>query len=51
MEIDERHTVEEASETRQCAEYELIAATSVNINEPITGNTVTTVHKSYPQRV
>ena len=34
VEIDEKHTVEEASETRQCAEYELIATTSVDINEP-----------------
>ncbi len=32
--IDEKNTVEEASETRQCAEYELITATSVDINEP-----------------
>ena len=46
MEIDEKHTVEEASEMRQCAEYELIAATSVDINEPNTGNTVTDVHES-----
>jgi hypothetical protein len=46
VEIDEKHTVEEASETRQCAEYELIAATSVDINEPNTGNIVTAVHES-----
>ena len=44
--IDEKNTVEEASETRQCAEYELITATSVDINEPNTGNTVTAVHES-----
>ena len=46
VEVDERHTVEEASKTRQYAEYELIAATSVDINEPNTGNTVTDVHES-----
>jgi hypothetical protein len=46
VQIDEKHTVEEASKTRQCAEYELIAPTSVDINEPNTGNTVTAVHKS-----
>ena len=45
VEVDEKHTVEEASETRQYAEYELIAATSVDINEPSTGNKVTTVHE------
>ena len=46
VEVDEKHTVEEASETRQYAEYELITATSVDINEPSTGNTVTAVHES-----
>jgi NADPH-dependent curcumin reductase CurA len=46
VEVDEKHTVEEASETRQYAEYKLIAATSVDINEPNTGNTVTAVHES-----
>jgi NADPH-dependent curcumin reductase CurA len=46
VEVDCKHTVEEASETRQYAEYELIAATSVDINEPSTGNTVTAVHES-----
>ena len=34
VEFDEKHTVEEASKTRQNAEYELIATTSVDINEP-----------------
>ena len=46
VEVDEKHTVEEASETRQYAEYELIAATSVDINEPSTGNIVTAVHET-----
>ena len=44
--LHKKHTVEEASETRQYAEHELIAATSVDINEPSTGNTVTAVHES-----
>ena len=48
--VDEKHTVAKASETRQYAEYELIAATSVDINEPSTGNKVTTVHESNHNR-
>jgi NADPH-dependent curcumin reductase CurA len=46
VEVDEKHTAEEASKTRQYAEYKLIAAISVDINEPTIGNTVTAVHKS-----
>jgi hypothetical protein len=46
VEVDEKHTVAKASETRQYAEYELIAATSVDINGPSIGDKVTTVHES-----
>ena len=45
VKIDEKHTVAEASKTRQNAEYELIATTSVDIIKH-TGNTVTAVHES-----
>ena len=46
MEFDEGHTVEEASKTRQNAEYELIATTSVDNIKPYTGNTATADHET-----
>ena len=46
VEFDEGHTVEEASKTRQNAEYELIATTSVDNIKPYTGNTATADHET-----
>ena len=46
VEFDEKHTVEEASKTRQNAEYVLIATTSVDIIKQYAGNTATADHEN-----
>jgi hypothetical protein len=46
VEFDEKHTVKEASKTRQNAEYKLIVTTSVDIIKPYAGNTATADHET-----
>jgi hypothetical protein len=45
VEFDEKDQVEEASKTRQNAEYVLIATTSVDIIKQYAGNTATADHE------